>query len=178
MDEVHEALKVTQEGIGTPELVVNAVGVGQLSGFLDTPNDTWDRIIEVNLIGSVNVIRGVLPGMVTLQRGTIVNICSIWSKAAGVDRSAYIGAKWGLLGVTKCLAEEYRAAGVSICAVSPGPVLTRMTTKMAPADASNWLDPEQVAEAIETVASGGRVFSGSEVEVFGAARPSGMHSHR
>lgn len=174
MDAVRTAVKSTGDLLGAPDVIVNAVGIGQHSGFLDTPAEDWDRIVGIDLLGAVNVIRGVLPGMVERGSGTIVNICSIWSKTPGVDRSAYISAKWGLLGATKCLAEEYREAGITVCAVSPGPVLTTMTRDMVPPGAPPWLEPDDVAQVVVNVAAGGRTFTGSEIEVFGSARPSGM----
>jgi NAD(P)-dependent dehydrogenase (short-subunit alcohol dehydrogenase family) len=173
---VAQALIATVARAGRVDTLVNAAGVGQFERFLELPAADFQRIIDVNLNGPVNCIRAVLPGMLAAGAGSIVNITSIWSTHAGPLRSAYIASKWGLLGVTKALMEEYRDTGIRMCAVSPGPVATRLSERMIPpAERHLWMTPDQAAEVVVSVlAVSGDQFVGSEIQAYGRARPSGL----
>lgn len=171
------ALAATEDAIGRVGCLVNAAGLAQFDDFLDLSAAQWNRIVDVNLIGAATTTRAVLPGMLSRGSGTVINICSIWSRLAGVKRSAYIASKWGLLGLTKSLSEEFRGQGIQFAAVSPGPVLTDMTRPFVkPEEAATWMEPETVAEAVWFVASpaGRAAVVGSEIELLGWGRPAGL----
>ncbi len=174
--QVEAALTGTIARVGRVDTLINAAGLGQFDRFLELPATEFHRIIDVNLNGPVNCIRAVLPGMLQAGAGSIINITSIWSTHAGPLRSAYIASKWGLLGVTKALMEEYRDTGIRMCAVSPGPVATRLSERMIPpAERHLWMTPEQAAEVVVAVLSvSGDQFVGSEIQAYGRARPSGL----
>lgn len=163
----------TTAALGEVQCLVNAAGLAQYEGFLDTDPDHWDRIVAVNLNGAANTIREVLSPMVAAGAGTVVNICSIWSRLAGVQRSAYIASKWALLGLTKSLSDEYRASGVRFTAVSPGPVLTEMTRPfVSPDEGKTWMRPADVADAVAfAVSAQGGALVGAEIELPGWGRP-------
>ena len=175
--DVAAALAATEAELGQVGCLVNAAGLAQYDDFLDLPTDRWNRIIDVNLVGAATTTRAVLPGMLRRGGGTVINICSIWSRTAGVKRSAYIASKWGLLGLTKSLSEEFRGQGIQFAAISPGPVLTEMTKPFVkPEEAATWMDPETVAEAVWFAASpaGRAAVVGSEIELLGWGRPAGL----
>jgi NAD(P)-dependent dehydrogenase (short-subunit alcohol dehydrogenase family) len=174
--QVAGALEETVARAGRIDSLVNAAGLGQFERFLDLSADDFRRIIDVNLHGPVNCMRAVLPGMLIHGSGSILNITSIWSTHAGPLRSAYIASKWGLLGVTKSLMEEFRATGIRICAVSPGPVVTKLSERMIPPSERHlWMTPEEAAEVVVGVMSvSGDQFVGSEIQAYGRARPSGL----
>ena len=92
--------------------------------------------LEVNLTGAFLCSRAVIPGMKARRRGRIVNVASISGTLGTPAASAYNASKWGLIGFTKCLAEELREHGVQCLAVSPGSVDTAMLAKtpFSPAD--------------------------------------------
>ncbi len=175
--DVAAALAATQAELGQVGCLVNAAGLAQYDDFLDLPTERWNRIIDVNLAGAATTARAVLPGMLRRGGGTVINICSIWSRMAGVKRSAYIASKWGLLGLTKSLSEEFRGQGIQFAAISPGPVLTEMTRPFVkPEEAATWMEPATVAEAVWFVASpaGRAAVVGSEIELLGWGRPAGL----
>ncbi len=174
---VQAALQATEAQLGQVACLVNAAGLAQYDDFLELPAERWNRIVDVNLIGAATTTRAVLPGMLARGGGTVINICSIWSRAAGVKRSAYIASKWGLLGLTKSLSEEYRGQGIQFAAISPGPVLTEMTKPFVkPEEAATWMEPSTVAEAVWFAASpaGRAAVVGSEIELLGWGRPAGL----
>jgi 3-oxoacyl-[acyl-carrier protein] reductase len=90
-------------------------------------------------------------------------------------RSAYIAAKWGLLGATRAVAAELSGRGVRVCAVSPGPVDTPMTRDIAPdVVRRSWMQPGDVAAAVRFALSAeGANLVGGELQLFGAVRPYG-----
>jgi len=175
-DQIMNALKATEERTGRIDTLINSAGIGQFERFLDVSADEFRHIIDVNLNGPVNCIRAVLPGMLDAGAGSILNITSIWSTHVGPLRSAYIASKWGLLGVTKSLMEEFRDTGIRISAVSLGPVVTRLSERMIPAaERDLWMTPEEAAEVVVNVlAVSGDQFVGSEIQAYGRARPSGL----
>jgi NAD(P)-dependent dehydrogenase (short-subunit alcohol dehydrogenase family) len=174
--QVGDALRETEERAGRVDGLINSAGIGQFERFLDLPADDFRRIIDVNLNGPVNCMRAVLPGMLQHGSGSIINITSIWSTHAGPLRSAYIASKWGLLGVTKALMEEFRDSGIRMCAVSPGPVVTALSERMIPAAERHlWMTPDEAAEVVVSVMSvSGDQFVGGEIQAYGRARPSGL----
>ncbi len=174
---VAAALEATEAAFGHVGCLINAAGVAQYDDFLELPAERWNRIIDVNLVGAATTTRAVLPGMLRRGTGTVINICSIWSRLAGVKRSAYIASKWGLLGLTKSLSEEFRGQGIQFAAISPGPVLTEMTRPFVkPEEAATWMEPATVAEAVWFAASpaGRAAVVGSEIELLGWGRPAGL----
>jgi len=179
--QVQAALIQTRKILGPVTVLVNSAGLGQYACFLDVSPEQWQKIVDTNLVGPANTIRAVIPDMLHNGHGVIVNICSIWSTRAGPMRSAYIASKWGLLGLTRALSEEYRDQGIRFVAISPGPVLTNMTKSfVSDSSSSNWMRPEDVAQVVEYVVSAkGRNFVGSELEMFGWGQPAGeKHTDR
>jgi NAD(P)-dependent dehydrogenase (short-subunit alcohol dehydrogenase family) len=176
MTQVEAALTQTEAFAGAPDTIINSAGIGQFERFLDLPSEDFRRIVDVNLNGPVNCMRAVLPGMLQRGSGSIVNITSIWSTHFGPMRSAYIASKWGLLGVTKALMEEYRDTGIRMCAVSLGPVVTKLSERMIPpAQRHLWMTPQEAGEVVVGVVSvSGDQFVGSEIQAYGRARPTGL----
>jgi NAD(P)-dependent dehydrogenase (short-subunit alcohol dehydrogenase family) len=112
--------------LGPCDVLVNGAGVlvrGPAEAL--SPAD-FRRVLEVNLTGPFLCARAVLPGMKARRRGRIVNVASISATLGTPEGSAYNASKWGLLGLTRCLAEELRPHGVQCLAVSPGSTDTAM----------------------------------------------------
>lgn len=174
--DVERATRETVAQLGPVTALVNAAGVSQYDDFLDLTAEQWSRIVEIDLVGPANTVRAVLPGMLEAGAGTVVNICSIWSTRSGIKRSAYVAAKWGLLGLTRCLSDEFRDRGIRFTAVSPGPVLTQMTEPfVSPDEAATWMRPAEVADVVQFALSpAGRSLVGSEIEIYGWGRPAGV----
>jgi len=154
-----------ERALGPCDLLVNNAGV-LVRGAVDalSPAD-WRRSLEVNLTGPFLCARAVVPGMKARRRGRIVNVASISATLGTAEASAYNAPKWGLLGLTRCLAEELRPFGVQVLAVSPGSVDTAMLrqTPFTPA-----MTPDDVARVVVFAALDAPAAStGANLEVFG-----------
>lgn len=129
---------------GVPDIVVNNAGIGQAGGFLDTPADQWDRVLDVNLGGVVNGCRSFARRMV--DRGTggyIVNVSSMAAYAPLQSLSAYCTSKAATYMFSDCLRAELDAAGVGLTTICPGVIDTNIinTTRFdAPAGKGDQVD--------------------------------------
>jgi NAD(P)-dependent dehydrogenase (short-subunit alcohol dehydrogenase family) len=154
-----------EAALGPCDVLVNNAGI-LVRGAVDALDPArWRASLDVNLTGPFLCARAVLPGMKARRRGRIVNVASISATLGTPEASAYNASKWGVLGLTKCLAEELRPFGVQALAVSPGSTDTEMLkqTPFPPA-----MTPEDVARvvvyaAIEAPAAA----TGANLEVFG-----------
>lgn len=173
LDQVERAVEAAR-ALGEIDLLVNNAGVGGPIGVMwDGDPDSWWRAVEINLRGTFNCIRAVLPGMVDRGRGRIVNVAS----DAGAYRwplvSHYSVAKAGVIKLTENLAVETRRHGIAAFAIHPGLVLvglTELSLNGVPADGSPeasvhaWVreqvenglavGPERAAELVVRLASG------------------------
>ena len=113
-----------QRKFGSVDILVNNAGIQHVSPVEEFPVDKWDQIIAVNLSSAFHAIRAALPGMRKAGWGRIVNIASIHGLVASPNKSAYVAAKHGIIGLTKTVALETAGSGVTCNAVCPGFVLT------------------------------------------------------
>jgi 3-hydroxybutyrate dehydrogenase len=95
----------------------------------DFPGERWDAVIAINLSSNFHAIRAVLPGMRERNWGRIVNIASAHGLVASVEKSAYVAAKHGVIGLTKVVALETATTGITCNAICPGWVLTPLVEK-------------------------------------------------
>jgi 2-hydroxycyclohexanecarboxyl-CoA dehydrogenase len=105
---------------------VNNAGIDVIAPFLDTDEATWDRLWAVNLRGTLLATRAVLPGMVTRERGRIVNIGSDAGRVGSSGEAVYSATKGGVIAFTKTLAREVARHGVTVNCVCPGPTDTAL----------------------------------------------------
>lgn len=106
--------------------LANIAGISSPTPFLEVTLEDWDRVMAVNLSGHFQVTQRVLPGMLALGVGRIVTISSASAQMGGgtYSKVAYSAAKAGVLGMTRALAREVGKQGVTVNAVSPGPIDT------------------------------------------------------
>lgn len=163
--EVESFLALALRELGRVDVLVNNAGIAQRAPLAEMSDADFDRVLRVNLSGPFYLARRLVPGMVERRWGRIVNVSSI-SGALGSPRMAsYCASKWGLNGLTQSMAEEFRGAGVMVCAVLPGSVDTDMLkgSGFPPA-----MTPEQVADVVRYLcAEAPFAMTGSLVEVFG-----------
>lgn len=103
-----------------PHILVNNAGYAEAAPFLETPLDTWERMLAVNVTGPVLCIRAVLPAMLASGAGRIVNVASMAGLKGYTKTTAYSASKHALVGLTRSLALEVRKRGVTVNAVCPG----------------------------------------------------------
>jgi NAD(P)-dependent dehydrogenase (short-subunit alcohol dehydrogenase family) len=164
-EDVARLLLTHEAELGPCDLLVNNAGILLRALAEELSPAEWRAQLEVNLTGAFLCARAVIPGMKRRRRGRIVNVASI-SGTTGAERSsAYSASKWGLIGLTKCLAEELRPHGVQCFSVSPGSVDTEML-KQTPFTPD--MSPAEVAKVIAWCAGGAPdAMTGANVEVFG-----------
>ena len=123
--------------MGGIDVLVNNAGIQYTSRLEDFPPERWDAIIAVNVSAAFHIIRRALPGMRQQAWGRIVNIASAHGLVASVEKSAYVAAKHGLVGLTKVVALETAESGITCNAICPGWVLTPLVQKQIDARAAN-----------------------------------------
>jgi 2-hydroxycyclohexanecarboxyl-CoA dehydrogenase len=121
---VQAAVKSVTESLGPIEIVVNNAGFDDFMKFLDTTEEFWDRILEVNFKGALRVIQATTPGMLERGYGRIVNIGSDAGRVGSSLEAVYSGAKGGIIAFTKTIAREVARKGVTANVVCPGPTDT------------------------------------------------------
>lgn len=107
------------ERLGRIDVFVNNAGLGGTCDVVDTSDEQWDRILDVNLSGTFRCLRAVLPRMIERRSGVMINMASIVAWRAERGQSAYAAAKAGVLALTRCVALEAAPFGVRINAVVP-----------------------------------------------------------
>jgi 2-hydroxycyclohexanecarboxyl-CoA dehydrogenase len=123
-DSVVAGLAAAQDGLGPIDVLVNNAGWDDLKPFLQTDEEFWDRVLEVNFKGALRLTHGVLPGMVERGWGRIINIGSDAGRVGSSLESVYSGAKGGIIAFTKTVAREVARKGVTANVVCPGPTDT------------------------------------------------------
>jgi 2-hydroxycyclohexanecarboxyl-CoA dehydrogenase len=116
--------------LGPIDALVNNAGWDKLSPFLDTDEDLWDRIIDINLRGPIRMTKAVLPAMVERRGGRIVNISSDAGRVGSSGEAVYSACKAGIIGFSKTVAREMARHGITVNTVCPGPTATPLLESM------------------------------------------------
>ena len=164
-EDVARLVSAHERTLGPVDVLVNNAGVLARGLVEELAPAAFRTVLDVNLTGAFLCARAVVPGMKARRRGRIVNVTSI-SGTIGTERaSAYNASKWGLVGLTKCLAEELRAHGVQCVGVSPGSTDTEM---LAQTPFPPEMKPEDVADVIVWAAlDAPAAITGANLEVHG-----------
>jgi len=118
---------------GRIDILVNVAGyLGRSTTFAQHPAGDWRRIVEVNLLGTMQVTQSVLPVMVRQGGGRIINFGSLAGKEGVAGITAYSGASGGVIAFTKALSREVAQHGVLVNCVAPGPCDTDMIRNLGP----------------------------------------------
>lgn len=120
--------KATTE-LGSVDILVNNAGIQHTALIQDFPIERWDAIISINLSAAFLATRAALPQMLKRNWGRVINIASAHGLVASPQKSAYVAAKHGLVGLTKVTALETARSGVTCNAICPGWVLTPLVQK-------------------------------------------------
>jgi 3-hydroxybutyrate dehydrogenase len=135
--EVRSLVAAAEAQFGAVDILVNNAGIQFTAPIEDFPDEKWDEILAVNLSAAFHAIKAALPGMRRRNYGRIVNIASVHGLVASVNKSAYVAAKHGLVGLTKAAALEAAEADITVNAVCPGWVRTQMPEKQIAARAAD-----------------------------------------
>jgi 3-hydroxybutyrate dehydrogenase len=143
--EVEAMVRACEARFGSCDILVNNAGIQHVAAVQDFPAERWDAIIAINLSSAFHATRVALPGMLARGWGRIVNVASVHGLVASANKSAYVAAKHGLVGLTKAVALETATTGVTVNAICPGWVLTPLVQKQVDARATQ--DGVDIAEA-------------------------------
>jgi len=131
-DSVSEAMAATENALGAVSICVNSAGIaGSNSPLADYDVAEFQRIVNVNLMGTFHVNRAVVPGMRKAGYGRIVNIASIAGKEGNPNASAYSSSKAGVIGLTKSLGKELADMDIAVNCVTPAAARTRIFDQMS-----------------------------------------------
>jgi NAD(P)-dependent dehydrogenase (short-subunit alcohol dehydrogenase family) len=158
-----DALRRVAEEVGPVDVLVNSAGiVGPNTPLLATTADEWRRVLDVNVLGTVNTMRAFVPGMRDRAWGRVVNIASMAGKDGNPNLSAYSAAKAAVIALTKSAGKELATSGVLVNVITPAVIATPMNDATAPevlAAITKLIPmkrvgrPEEVAELVAFLAS-------------------------
>ena len=134
--EIEAMLGYAAQAFGRVDILVNNAGIQHVSRIESFPPERWDAILAINLSSAFHATRLALPAMQAANWGRIINIASVHGLVASVDKSAYVAAKHGLVGLTKVTALENATTGITCNAICPGWVLTPLVQKQVDARAA------------------------------------------
>ncbi|MFM2325648.1 3-hydroxybutyrate dehydrogenase [Brachymonas denitrificans] len=133
--EIEAMMAFAAEKFGRVDILVNNAGIQHVARVEDFPVEKWDAILAINLSSAFHATRLAIPAMREANWGRIINVASIHGLVASVEKSAYVAAKHGVIGLTKVTALENATTGVTCNAICPGWVLTPLVQKQIDARA-------------------------------------------
>ena len=151
-----------EKALGQIDILVNNAGITKDNLFMRMKDEEWDDVLSVNLTSVFTLTRGVLRGMMRRRGGRIINIASISGVLGNPGQGNYAASKAGLVGMTKSLAREVAARGITANCIAPGFISTPMTDALtekqteaiaAAIPAQVFGQPEDVAAAVVFFAS-------------------------
>lgn len=140
---VDQSIQTTETALGTIDGLVNNAGWDVFKPFVKTNPDEWDKLIQINLVGMLNMHYAVLKGMTERNHGRIVNIASDAARVGSSGEAVYAACKGGLLSFSKTLAREHSRNNITVNVICPGPTDTALLAGVTEG-ASN---PEKLREA-------------------------------
>ena len=114
------------------DILINNAGItGSTSSLWDYDVDEWNKIVQINLMGTFNCCKCVVPNMIKNNYGRIINVASVAGKDGNANASAYSSAKAGAIGLTKSLGKELADKNIAVNAVTPAGAKTRILDQMS-----------------------------------------------
>lgn len=160
--QIAELVAATTDEYGRIDVLVNSAGVMKTDPVHEADRDDWQQMIDVNLLGLMNLTREVLPEMYEQERGDIVFVSSINARKSSSEGSGYCASKAGINGFAESVRKEAAEESVRVSVIEPGMVATEMQPDELKADIP-MLNPQDVAETIRFVVSRPRSVSLNEL---------------
>ena len=133
--DIADMMKYAASQFGRTDILVNNAGIQHVAAIEDFPPERWDAVIAINLSSAFHTTRLAIPAMKLAGWGRIINVASVHGLVASAQKSAYVAAKHGLVGLTKVTALETATTGITCNAICPGWVLTPLVQKQVDARA-------------------------------------------
>jgi len=121
---VRAGVEAATSRLGPIDVLVNNAGWEKVEPFVQSQEETWDKIIAINLKGPINCVSAILPGMIERGHGRIVSISSDAGRVGSTGEAVYSGAKAGIIGFSKTIAREVARYQINVNVVCPGPTDT------------------------------------------------------
>lgn len=153
VDEVDKLACEVNDTLGGIDILVNNAGITRDRSFKKMTQEMWDTVLAVDLTGVFTVTKLFIDGMAERGWGRVISISSIVGEVGNFGQANYSAAKAGVIGLTKTLAREYARKGVTVNAIAPGFIRTRMLQEM----------PEKALEAVVNMTPVGRLGEPAEV---------------
>jgi 3-oxoacyl-[acyl-carrier protein] reductase len=163
-------LAKTETTLGPITILVNNAGIGLFGPAHEKTEADWDRVLDINLKSVFLVSRAVAPSMIRRGSGDIINISSLAGKNTFAGGGIYCASKWGVVGLSGCMAEDLREHGIRVSVICPGSVATEFSPRGA-MDPSKVLRPEDVAHAVKAIVTQGPQSFLSEMHVRPLRKP-------
>ncbi len=160
----------TEATLGPICILVNNAGIGLFGPSHEKSETDWDLVFNTNLKSVFLVSRAVIPSMIRQGKGDIINISSLAGKNTFAGGGIYCASKWGVQGLSGCMAEDLRGHGIRVSVICPGSVATEFSGH-GPKDASKVLTAEDVAHAVAMVATQGPQSFLSEIQLRPVRKP-------
>jgi 3-oxoacyl-[acyl-carrier protein] reductase len=162
--DVTSLIQKTEATLGPISILVNNAGIGVFGPAHEKSEEDWDRVLETNLKSVFLVSSAVAASMIRHKRGDIINISSLAGRNAFAGGGLYCASKWGVQGLSACMAEDLREHGIRVSVICPGSVATEFSGR-GPKDPSKVLTPDDVAHAVAMVVTQGPQSFLSEIHV-------------
>lgn len=162
--QIDAMVRQVESGLGPIDILVNNAGIGIFGALHERSDADWDAVLNTNLKAVFLASRAVIPGMISRRSGQIINISSLAGKNVFAGGGIYCASKWGLMGLTGCMAEELRGHGIRVSVVCPGSVATEFSLPGG-RDRSKLLQPEDVAHAVAMLVTEGPQSFISEIDL-------------
>ncbi|MBS0560528.1 MAG: glucose 1-dehydrogenase [Proteobacteria bacterium] len=150
---VLRTVEETEAALGPVGVLVNNAGWDVFRPFRDTVPEDWRKLIDVNLMGPLNMHHAVLPGMTARGSGRIVNIASDAARVGSSGEAVYAACKGGLISFSKTLAREHARHGITVNVVCPGATNTNLFAEFKKGAAN----PAKLEEAFRRAVPMGRI---------------------
>ncbi|MEK0363026.1 3-hydroxybutyrate dehydrogenase [Pseudomonas sp. CBC3] len=147
-EQIAEMVSQTERNFGSLDVLVNNAGIQHVAPVESFPVERWDSIIAINLSSVFHTMRLALPGMRERNWGRIVNISSVHGLVASAQKSAYVAAKHGVIGLTKTVALETASTAVTCNALCPGWVLTPLVQQQIDSKTQTHGDPARATREL------------------------------